>query len=407
MAMKIYNLRIERKEGMSYLICNMEAKFTDVKTVWYSVHQEYEDWLNTDVYDSFLIAALYPAMFYKEDIIIEGNVSERLLFNVKNYVQDIIRAFHPEFRKANVKVQGFSNPQQIAKNVGTGFSAGVDSFSTIYDHLERETDENYKISSLFFFNVGSHGGGGEIARQRFLKRFNYLKSFPESKGLPYIGVDSNLFDFYLKPWEYQAGAFLRASAILLFQRKVSKYFASGSNSYWELMYFPFSKRTEYMEVTFYDVYVNTLLSTECTEIIDDGNQYSRTQKTELIADYPPAHQYLNVCVDHADDYLSAQNCSICSKCLRTLITLESLNKLEAFSKVFDIEKYKKISYKYKCECRLLYDTDEYAKDNVDFAIAHGNPIPSYAEARLYLLPSHAKHFAGRVLRKMAKITHLR
>lgn len=70
-----------------------------------------------------------------------------------------------------------------------------------------------------------------------------------------------------------------------------------------------------MEVTFYDVYVNTLLSTECTEIIDDGNQYSRTQKTELIADYPPAHQYLNVCVDHADDYLSAQNCSICSKCL--------------------------------------------------------------------------------------------
>lgn len=43
--MKIYNLRIERKEGMSYLICDMEAKFTDVKTVWYSVHQEYEDWL--------------------------------------------------------------------------------------------------------------------------------------------------------------------------------------------------------------------------------------------------------------------------------------------------------------------------------------------------------------------------
>lgn len=70
-------------------------------------------------------------MYYKEDIIIDGNVSERLFFNVKNYVQDIILAFHPEFRKANVKVQGFSNPRQIAKNVGTGFSAGVDSFSTI------------------------------------------------------------------------------------------------------------------------------------------------------------------------------------------------------------------------------------------------------------------------------------
>ena len=77
-----------------------------------------------------------------------------------------------------------------------------------------------------------------------------------------------------------------------------------------------------MEVTFYDVYVNTLLSTECTEIIDDGNQYSRTQKTELIADYPPAHQYLNVCVDHSDVYLSVHYFSVCYNCLSKFITLE-------------------------------------------------------------------------------------
>lgn len=405
--MKLSNLRIERREGMSYLTCDMDAKFTDVKEIWYAVHSEYEDWLNTEVYDSFLIAALYPSLYYKEDIIIDGNVSERLFFNIKNYVQDIIRAFHPEFRKANLKVNGYAIPAKVAHNVGTGFSAGVDSFSTIYDHLERESDKNYTISSLFFFNVGSHGGGGKIARQRFLNRFNYLKAFPQSKGLPYIGVDSNLFDFYLKPWEYQAGAFLRASAILLFQRKVSKYFASGSNSYWELMYFPFSRKTEYMEVTFYDVYVNPLLSTESLDIIDDGNQYSRTQKTELIADYLAAHRFLNVCVDHADDYLSAKNCSVCSKCMRTLITLESLGKLDEFSDVFDIDKYKKKSYRYKCECRLLYKTDEYAKDNVDFAIAHGNRIPSYLEAKLYLMPYQCKALVGRVLRKVAKIAHLK
>ena len=91
--MKIYNLRIERKEGMSSFICDMEAKFTDVKTVWYSVHQEYEDWLNTDVYDSFLIAALYPAMYYKEDIVIEGNVSERLFFNAGRLAEIDIALF--------------------------------------------------------------------------------------------------------------------------------------------------------------------------------------------------------------------------------------------------------------------------------------------------------------------------
>lgn len=91
--MKIYNLRIERKEGMSYLICDMEAKFTDVKTVWYSVHPEYEDWLNTDVYDSFLIAALYPAMYYKEDIVIEGNVSERLFSMLRTMFKTLFELF--------------------------------------------------------------------------------------------------------------------------------------------------------------------------------------------------------------------------------------------------------------------------------------------------------------------------
>lgn len=405
--MKLSNLRIEHREGMAHLTCDMDAKFTEVKEIWFAVHDGYTDWLNTEVYDSFLVAALYPAMFYGEDIEVEGKVSKRLFFNIKNYVQDIVRTFHPEFRFATITVEGYACVNQDGKNVGTGFSAGVDSFSTIYDHYERETDESYKISSLFFFNVGSHGGGGEIARQRFFNRYNYLKSFPESQGLPYIGVDSNLFDFYLKAWEYQAGAFLRASAILLFQRKVSKYYASGSNSYWELMYFPFPHQTEYMEVTFYDVYVNTLLSTDCTEIIDDGCKYNRTQKTELIADYAPAHKYLNVCVHHTDDYLSAHNCSLCHKCKRTLLALESLRKMEAFSEVFDINKYKRLSYRYKCECRLLYKTDEYAKDNVDFAIAHGNRIPSFLEAYLYLLPARTMNITRRVAGKTLRALHLK
>lgn len=396
--MKIFNLSKEHKEGKCFLKCGLEASFTSVKEIWFSVDEKYEDWLTSDVYDSFLIASIYPAMFYHEDVIIQGAVSERLYFNVKNYIQDIILAFHPEMRKSVVKVDSFASANQVENNVGTGFSAGVDSFTTFYDHYETETDEKYKISALFFFNVGSHGGGGDIARQRFKNRYNYLSSFPQSIGIPYIGLDSNLFDIYLNPWESPAGALCRACAILLFQRKVAKYFAAGSNSYRELFWFPFKKDIAFREMTFYDVYLNSLLSTETLEIIDDGNQYSRSEKIKRIIDYAPVRKYLNVCVNHRKDNITAKNCSFCSKCLRTLIAIDALNKLDEYANIFDIARYKKIRFWYKCRCKVYYNTDEYAKDNVDFAIAHGFKFPPYIIAYI----CHFSYLACRKLHRLMR-----
>ena len=41
--------------------------------------------------------------------------------------------------------------------VGTGFSGGIDSFATIYEHHEKPAPEGFKLTHLFFFNVGAHG----------------------------------------------------------------------------------------------------------------------------------------------------------------------------------------------------------------------------------------------------------
>ena len=35
------------------------------------------------------------------------------------------------------------------------------------------------------------------------------------------------------------------------------------------------------------------------------------------------------------------NCSVCPKCVRTLLTLDILGKLDAFSGVFDIDRYRR------------------------------------------------------------------
>lgn len=86
--MKISNLRIERRDGHSYLTVDINTRFSPhYDKLWFSVPSEYEDWLTDDVYDAFLVAALYPAMYYNEPIIIEGKVSHRLYYNCVHYVK--------------------------------------------------------------------------------------------------------------------------------------------------------------------------------------------------------------------------------------------------------------------------------------------------------------------------------
>lgn len=402
--MNLSNLRIDRREGMSFLTCDMEAEFTNVKSIWFSVPTDHEMYLTNDVYDAFLVAALYPAMYYKEDITIDGKVSPKLYFNITRYIPSIVKAYRKEMEQVAVTVKGYAKAQQIELGVGTGFSAGVDSFSTFVDHFVDENEPEYRISSLFFFNVGSHGGGGEKARQKFITRYNLLKGFPASVKLPYIPIDSNLFDFYLPKWEYDAGVFCRASAILALQKCIAKYFLSSSDSYSELMYTSFNPMiTDLAEQA--DVFLNAMLSTERIEIITDGAQYTRTQKTELIVKYPPVQEYLNVCVDHWTNQTTATNCGVCSKCLRTMMALESLGVIDKFDHVFDIESYKKIAYRYKCQLRLDYKKSVFNKDNVDFAISRGIRIPSYLEAWLYLLPSISKSLAKRAVKKALRILY--
>lgn len=63
---KLSNLRLEHGVPFAYgkpqarIVCDMEARFTDVRQFWFSVDDEYGDWLTDDVYDAFLVAMLYP-----------------------------------------------------------------------------------------------------------------------------------------------------------------------------------------------------------------------------------------------------------------------------------------------------------------------------------------------------------
>ena len=115
-------------------------------------------------------------------------------------------------------------------------------------------------------------------------------------------------------------------------------------------------------------------------------------------------QNLNVCVRHDTEEADPKNCSVCSKCLRTLIVLEAMGLLGEYSEVFDLNAYKDVSWRYKCELVAKYGKDRFATENVDFARARGLALPSYAEAimmlRVFSIRSQMRTKVGRVIRKV-------
>lgn len=397
---ELSNIRLENKNGNNTLVCDLRSNSFTEKTMWFSAPEKYGDIFTSEVYDAFLVAILYPAMYYREDIVIHGTVSKKLFKSITTYVKKLLLAYSDELSDISVTADGYGVVTKTNALVGTGFSAGVDSYATFVEHYVNESDADYKINALFFFNVGSHGLFSKAdTKKRFQNRYKADSIFPNSLDIPFIPVDSNVHAFHEKWGHQRTDTITLTAGILSVQKILSKYYVSSGNSYSELPS-QIGKAHNFDIAEFADPYLLPLLSPDGLEIIPDGEQYLRTEKTSLIADYIPTRRFLNVCVKSDSGYVSAKNCSSCPKCLRTLMTLDSMGRLYDFSEVFDIAVYKKHSLKYKCRQRLLYKKDPFAKDNIDFAHKKGKKVPPFAVAFIVCLPSKMRSFVVIVAKKI-------
>ncbi len=332
------------KKGEDATVLSAKVSFQGKEDeCFYSVPAEYADMADLESSNCFLVGMLYPAMRYGEDIKVEGTVSAKLLYNLNEYLIPLMTICDSRLNRIKVTAAATDDaPCAGAKAVGTGFSGGIDSFATIYEHFERPTPEGFRLTHLFFFNVGAHGipkkpGDMEAIERQFHARYEKLRPFPEEAGLPFVQVDSNVHKFH--PWGHlEVATFATVSAVMFLQRGIRRYYlASSGHTYRQLWKFlGDGGRPDAIERI--NMMLLPWLSTEGLDVIDDGNLYDRSRKTALIADYPPAAKYLNVCYGH--ESLDA-NCSVCPKCARTLLTLEILGRLDAFAPVFDIPRYRR------------------------------------------------------------------
>lgn len=381
MSIRISNIKYTHSykfngNGYSCVSCDVHADYTDKKKLNFFVSPDFGDYLTCDVYDAFMVAMLYPAMYYGEDIEIEGCVSKKLYHNMTRYVKGIIKDFAPTTHKdINIKVRGFKDAtKNEALHIGTGFSGGVDSFSSLKDNFFDCEDSDYKIDTLFFFHIGQYGNvSNPKTWERAFNRFEITKSFAAEIGCNAIMMNTNLFDFLKPEWEYQAGVLCRIASVLVFQKALKRYYISNAYTYGEMI--DLAHDRVFLE-EFSDPYIMPLLSPNGLDIVCDGAQYKRSEKTERISTLPLAQKLLNVCVNSGDTHIEATNCSECAKCMRTMMALDSIGALEMFKGVFNIEKYRKQIYEYKCNQVLRYDIDAFARDNIDFAKQHGVTVPS-------------------------------
>ena len=322
------------------------------KVLWYEVESKYAKYLTNERADAFVVGLLWYALKYQHDIRILAPMSERLYYSINKYLAPLmaeIRGYKPIRLFCNVLT---SEPLSNAHAVGTGLSCGIDSFSTICEHMADDVPEGYRITHFTFFNVGSHKDfGGPAAVRVFKARAQNVKACAAELDKELITVDSNLSDILHMGFAL-THTHRSVSAALALQKLFKVYYYSSAI---HLKDFKLSKK----DPAYYDIFNLSMLSTETISFFSSCTNYNRVEKTRKVARFEPSYEYLNVCE------MSTFNCGVCSKCLRTLLTLEVLGVLDKYKAIFNMKAYQEKRAKYIAKVKASYPKNHFFREIYD------------------------------------------
>ena len=265
------------------------------------------------VSDAFLAAGLIPAMVAADALHLADPISLRLLSAVR-VIQDIFHSWY-KFPRIHLEAQPrLSLQQDSSRGVGCFFSGGVDSFYSVLKHRE-------EITKLIFV----HGFDLAVRDTALLSKISrMLQQAAAQLGKPLIEVQTNiqeLFGYYALQWgKHTHGAAMAAVAHLL-SPQLKKVYVPATHSYVDLH--PWGSHP----------LLDPLWSTEEIDIVHDGCEATRPEKTATIAASDTALRYLRVCwqLDERASWEGREgiyNCGRCEKCVRTMVALRLAGALE-------------------------------------------------------------------------------
>jgi hypothetical protein len=274
---------------------------------------------------------LVPAMYFNEDIEVRGTISPKLAFNLQDYIAIYHYAFglhRVDFSAAELKVFKLERKPEA---VLLSFSGGVDTMFSLYSNLPENqpikearvthgllihgfNDFDIALKDIAYFNR---------AYSRYQKLFDHL-------GLELLTGKTNAYEFskFRIDWNIGYTPTLVAFAYLLSNLVRVFYLATEG---------------DYVQRKIYDPWhmSNYLLSSESIEVVSHTASMNRVEKLEVLAQWPPAHDNLRVCLAWDKTEIDL-NCCKCFKCLATMILLDILGIYEKFT-TFD-QPYRKINF---------------------------------------------------------------
>jgi len=333
-------------------------------TLWFKFPKSYTDYI-TDRTDCFAASLLPLAMRYGENLEIHGPLSPRLVHGMQEY-QRIQHLWKPnEFKLIEINYTNLkmANVMKVAGGVGCAFSGGVDSFYTLWSHLpQHEKNLGYRISHCLMIN-GFDVNSIPEDEETFSNQTRQLYEPMMSKlGLQLLVSHTNIWQFMDRgKWQeymYTFGSILSASALAL-GHLFSRFYIASSFQYTQL--FPWGSHP----------LLDSLLSTEATEIIHDGAHLKRIEKIVVLSKWPETYSRLRTCLfdkSFITKTASLENCCRCERCIQMMSVLDMLGVLDKYT-VFPkpLER--------KCIRRVrFFDIPEkgknrflYAQETIDFA----------------------------------------
>ena len=295
------------------LCAELSIEREHVYTMWFEVEEKYGQYLCHEHSDPFVVVLLFYAMEHDLDIAFEQAMSERLYYQLTEYLLPCISENISAYSKIVLRGPVSGEALPCAGAVGAALSGGVDSFYTLMRHIDR--GPNYSITHFAFFNEGACGEyGGEDARARYHERINWIQDVAFQLGREMVLVDGNASEF-LQENHLKTHSFRTLSNVLALQKLFGKYYYSST--------YPFARfRFDPGEPAYYELLIVHCLSTDNTTFYLSGGEITPLGKIRAIAEFPLTYNRLNVCV------VEATNCSKCGKCKRRMLQLYCVDKLD-------------------------------------------------------------------------------
>ena len=277
--------------------------------------------------DAFLPIALLMAMERGKDLYFSGTVSANLLEAANDHLSKILSIQNPTLIAPKVTSEHTAGPQQPPLGVATGLSCGIDSFAAVYRHFYSAIAPSTKLTHLTNFNHAQrrHQSNGW---ERGLPRFQHAA---KDIGLPLLTLGTN-FAAQLTSPHTMSHAYLNSSCAIALDRIIGRYYYASTFQYRDI------NVSQTTDIAHADPIVLPLLSSRRITFTSTGSETARTLKTKRITDIGASFQHLEVCTK---SLTGIRNCSACYKCLRTMATLDLLGKIDLYSEVFDLHKWRK------------------------------------------------------------------